>query len=74
MIFAGKTIDCCMNCTERCVNCHSTCTKYIEQKKARDDEKEQLREIKEKELNDKIYSVKLHDRWMKHKRKHRGKW
>lgn len=34
-----RTISCCKDCDNREIGCHSTCEKYIKEKKVRDDEK-----------------------------------
>lgn len=35
-------ITCCKDCTERVAGCHSTCSKYIEQKKAWDETRSKM--------------------------------
>lgn len=42
-------INCCYQCQDRVVGCHSTCEKYKEQKKAWDKERAKERERKRQE-------------------------
>ena len=49
-----RPFNCCHNCEDRVVGCHSTCKKYIEDKLKND-------EIRKKEQNDRIIKRCLHD-------------
>lgn len=46
----------CLNCNERTVGCHSTCSKYKEFRKFKDEENEKIR--KEKILNSDLVEYK----------------
>ena len=41
-------IKCCYECTERALGCHATCEKYIAERKALDEEKQEKRNRQEK--------------------------
>lgn len=43
-------IDCCKGCTERAVGCHSTCIKYIEQKKVHVEKAQEMRRSRKQEF------------------------
>lgn len=39
-------MNCCLNCLDRHLGCHSDCTRYIEAKKLHEEEKEKIRVAK----------------------------
>lgn len=49
-------IKCCKNCEERKLKCHSTCTKYIEEKKSFEQEK--IKMINQRKVINDIYMIK----------------